>query len=122
MAIAYLLDENLPASLWRAIRRRNITSQNPLDVVRVGEPEDLPLSTDDETILRWIELADRILVTQDKSTMPGHLAHHLASKHHSPGIFMLRLGCSIPTVIEFLELASDASAPDEWRDRIAFVP
>ncbi|MCE9552514.1 MAG: DUF5615 family PIN-like protein [Planctomycetes bacterium] len=122
MAIAYLLDENLPSSLWRALRRRNMMAENPLDVVRVGEPDDLPFSSDDEAILRWAESANRVLVTQDKNTMTHHLSSHLESGRHCPGVFMLRPGCSIPTVIEFLELASEASSPVEWHDRIAFVP
>jgi len=122
MPIAYLLDENLPSSLWRAIRRRNIVAQHPLDAVRVGEPDDLPFRSDDEALLRWAESADRILVTLDKNTMPGHLSSHLASGRHCPGVFMLRPGCSIPMVIDFLELASEASTPDEWCDQIAFVP
>lgn len=122
MAIAYLLDENVPSSLWRAIRRRNITAENPLDAVRVGEPDDLPFSSDDAAILRWAQSTNRILVTLDKSTMPDHLSNRLKSGQHCPGVFMLRPGCSIPMVLEFLELAAEASEADEWRDRIAFVP
>ena len=122
MALAFLLDENLPASLWRAIRRRNITATDTLDVVRVGEISDLPLSTSDEQILIWAEDAERILITQDKNTMPGHLENHLASGRHSPGVFMLRPACSIPSIIEFLELANEASMADEWQDRVTYVP
>ena len=122
MPLAFLLDENLPASLWRAIRRRNILAESPLEAVRVGEPDDLPLGIDDEAILRWAENTDRILVTRDKNTMPGHLSRHLESGRHCPGVFMLRQECSIPIVLEFLELASEASDAKEWWDRIAFVP
>lgn len=122
MALAFLLDENVPARLWRAIQRHNSSSRETLDVMRGGEPADLPLSADDAAILLWAEREDRILVTEDKQTLAGHLERHLQSGRHSPGVFMIRPGTRVGELLDFLVLAAYASQSEEWRDRVVFIP
>jgi uncharacterized protein DUF5615 len=121
MPLKYLFDEHLRGPLWRAVRRYNIGRDEVLDVVRVGDPSDLPLEVDDPTILRWTEREERILVTFDRHTMPIHLADHLAAGRHCPGIFMLPIDSAIQSVINFLVLAAYASQPQEWLDRIEYL-
>lgn len=122
MALAFLLDENVPGRILRAIQRHNQHSELALDVVRVGEPHELPLSAGDRTILRWAEEHRHILVTEDKHTMARHLRAHLDAGRHCPGILLIRPGCSVPAIVEFLALVAHASEPHEWRDRIEYVP
>jgi len=122
MAIRFLLDENLPARAYGAIVRHNAAGGDPINAVRVGQPDDLPLSADDPAILAWTERENRILVTEDKSTMPGHLKAHIEAGHHSPGVFLVRPGAKIPTLLEFLALVTHASQPAEWEDRIQYIP
>lgn len=122
MTLRYLLDEHLRGPLWRAIQWHNSSGVYPLDVVRVGEPPDLPLSSDDPTLLQWAEREQRILVTHDPDTMPKHLADHLAAGRHSPGVFMLRPRSTLPQILSFLVDAAYASEPGEWQDRIQFIP
>jgi hypothetical protein len=122
MEIRYVLDEHLRGQLWRAIQWHNSRGIYPLDVVRVGDLPDLPLGSDDPTILLWAEREQRILVTFDPDTMPAHLANHLSAGHHSPGVFMLRPHSSLPQVVSFLVDAAYASELSEWQDRITFIP
>lgn len=122
MSLRLLLDENIPARLRHAIDRHNLSGEYLLDAVHVGDFEDLPLGSDDSAILRWAEREDRILVTEDKKTMPVHLAAHLEAGRHTPGIFLVRRSTSVPVTVEFLTLASYESGPEEWRDRIEYIP
>ena len=122
MPLLYVLDENVPAAVRKAIQIHNTSSINPLDAISVGDPPDLPLGTDDSTLLLWAELEGRILVTLDENTMPRHLADHLASGHHSPGIFMIRKRSLIPKLVFTLVLAAYAGDPDHYRDRIEYIP
>src|SRR5947209_19270267 len=92
--LKFLLDEHLRGTLWLAIIRHNAQGRMPIDVVRVGDPQDLPLSSSDPIILLWAEREDRILLTEDIHTMPGHLAQHLQAGRHSPGIFVISKGRS----------------------------
>jgi len=69
-----------------------------VDVTRVGDPADLPLGTQDPDLLLWAEREQRVVVTMDRQTMLGHLAAHLQSGHHSPGVFLLRPRHSLPVL------------------------
>jgi hypothetical protein len=63
MPLAFVLDEHLRGSLWRALQRWNLLGVDVLDVVRVGDPPDLPLGTSDPDLLAWAEREGRILVS-----------------------------------------------------------
>src|SRR5207249_4057707 len=102
--LRFLLDEHLRGPLKSAIERQNLLFGLQLDVVAVGDASDLPLGSDDPTILSWAEQKGRILVTLDRRTMNRHLANHLAAGRHSPGVLILDPLCSIPTIIDVLEL------------------
>ncbi len=52
MPLRFLLDENLRGrALWQAIQQHNARGANTLDIVRVGDPPDLPLQSQDSAIL-----------------------------------------------------------------------
>jgi hypothetical protein len=52
--------------------------------------------------------------------MLGHFAAHLGAGHHSPGVFLVALPCSIPEILEALFYYADVSDEGLWRDRILF--
>jgi hypothetical protein len=122
MPLRFLLDEHLRGLLWRAILRHNAAGHHPLDVLRVGDPADLPLGTLDPALLLWIEREQRILLTLDHDTMPGHLTDHLQQGHHVLGIFIIKRQSSIPDVVDYLVLAAHAGNPDDYRDQVNFIP
>ena len=121
MPLAYLFDENLRGLLWQHVRRHNVRSTNLLDVVRVGDVDDLPLGSEDPFILRWAERENRILLSRDEQTLPKHLADHLAAGFRSPGVFLVR-AAPLADVVEFLACAAYASDPDEWENCVTFIP
>jgi hypothetical protein len=122
MPLRYVLDEQLRRALWRATQQYNAAGVAPIDVVRVGGPADPPLGTVDPDLLLWAESQNRILVSFDKKTMPQHLADHLQSGRHSPGVFIIRPGSTIPQVVSFLVIAAYACDPDHFRDRVEYIP
>ncbi len=122
MPLRFLLDEHLRGPLWWAIQRHNSYGVDQIDTVRVGDSDCPALGSSDWEILIWAEQAKTILITLDESTMPDHLASHLRNGHHSPGVFMIRPAIHLPDLVEFLLLAAQVSEPDEWVDRIAYVP
>ncbi len=54
--------------------------------------------------------------------MPGHLADHLASGRHIPGIFTIDANQSIGQTVEELIIIAEASFEDEYQDRIEYLP
>ncbi|HEY7422921.1 MAG TPA: hypothetical protein VH682_01550 [Gemmataceae bacterium] len=120
--LRYVLDENLRGVLWHAIQQHNNQSAFPFDVVRVGDPPDLPQGSADPDILIWAEREGRILVSLDKKTLSGHLAQHLQQGHHSPGIFIMIPSSTLPAIPDYLMHAAYAGDPLDYADGIRFIP
>jgi hypothetical protein len=122
MPLRFLLDEHLRGPLWHAVQRHNAQGGLPVDVVRVGDPPDLPLSSTDEAILLWAEREDRILITEDVHTMPSHLTQHLQTGRRSPGVFVVGLGCTISQLLAHLELVAHAGLAGDYENQITYIP
>ena len=75
----FLLDENTHGAIPDAIRRFNRVGPVQVDVIRVGEADGPPLGIQDDELLIWCEANGQILVSEDVTTLPGHLAAHLAA-------------------------------------------
>src|SRR5215212_11297285 len=100
MKVRFLLDENLSPQLQAGVRRRI----REVDILRVGDRGAPPLETPDEEILRYLEGEQRLLVTNNRTSMPDHLvAHHGAGGHHW-GLVWIRPGARLGQVIESLTL------------------
>jgi hypothetical protein len=122
MAVRFVLDENVRGPLWSAIQAHNGRGIDLVDAVRVGDPLDLPLRTPDPAILIWAEREARVLVTNDKKSMPVHFFGHIQSGHHSPEIFIIRSQSAIPQLVSFLASVANTSEPSEWAGLITFIP
>ena len=100
----YLMDENVDIAYASQMRR-----QRPDLVIRaIGEPGIPPKQTPDPDILIWCEEHEFILVTNNRKSMPGHLADHIAEGRHIPGIFILDPNCRIGQNINELILIADS--------------
>ncbi len=78
MSVRYLIDENLPPRLATALLRLDPA----IDVLRVGDPGAPARGTLDPDILRYLQTAQRLLVTENRVSMPGHVRDHLAAGNH----------------------------------------
>lgn len=113
-----MLDENVTPLL-----RTELLKRKPRIIVwRVGDPGTPPSGTDDPNILIWCEENSFILVTNNRKTIPQHLARHLSVGMHVPGIFELNPNMSIGETIEELLLIWGASKPEEYQDLIIYLP
>ena len=114
----YLLDEHISP-----IYRTQLLYHEPsLTVLIVGDEDAPARSTPDPEILHWCERNNFNLITNNRESMPEHLADHLAAGHHVPGIFTVNLKVSMGLIIEELILIAGASHEDEFRDRIIYIP
>jgi Domain of unknown function (DUF5615) len=118
MSLKYLLDENVNPIYATQLRRLK-----PDLVIRViGEPVTPCKGTLDPEILYWCEDNDFILGTNNRTSMPVHLADYLENYRHIPGIFILNPNLSIRENIEELILAAEASFDNEYQDQINYLP
>ncbi|GJD21042.1 hypothetical protein RIVM261_059980 [Rivularia sp. IAM M-261] len=86
MKVRFLLDENLAPRLKVALLRLN----PQIDILRVGEPDAPELGTLDPDVLRYLELSQRLLVTDNRASMPGHLEEHWNVGGHIWGLLWIR--------------------------------
>jgi hypothetical protein len=94
MIAGLLLDEHLPKWWSRDLRR----AMSELIVWRV------------------------LLLTNNRKSMPKHLADYVAMGRHVPGIFVVDPRVSIPVLAATLTLIAGASLEDEYRDQIQYLP
>lgn len=118
MTLKYLIDENVNPIYPKQLRRRE-----PTIVVRVvGELDSPPLGTLDPEILLWCESRNFILVTNNRTSMPVHLADHLNQDRYVLGIFILSPNLSIGDHLVELIVIAQGSFDDEYQDQIIHLP
>ena len=105
MPLSYLLDEQMPPAYQSQLLRR----EPALIVWRVGFPGSPPKGTLDPEILAWYEQHDFVLVTNNRKSMPRHLADHLAAGRHIPGILTVDITRDLAGNLDDLLLAALAS-------------
>lgn len=117
MALEYLLDENVDVAYRDQLAQRGV-----LSVRVVGDGGAPSKRTTDPEILVWCERNGFVLVTNNRRTMPRHLADHLAAGRHVPGIIVLDDDLGIGGNLDELLLIAGASLSDELRDQIVYLP
>jgi hypothetical protein len=63
----------------------------------------------------------RVLVTHDAKTMPRHFGEFVQS-HKSAGVIVVPQHMSVSTVVDELLLIASATSPDDWTNRICYLP
>lgn len=117
--VAFLLDEHMPLALVNAL----LGAEPSIDVTCVGQPGGPPKRTPDQQLIELAELEGRAIVTFDKSTMPGHAAAHNAMGGHTFGVFIFKDDHLSPgRMASELVMIWTASEPDEWIDRVEYLP
>lgn len=105
--------------------RDEIAKHAPDVIVRfVGEAAGAapPLGTLDPAILRWCEREQFVLVTNNRRSMPEHLAAFAARGGRMPGVFVIKIGWTIAQTADHLALVSGGSFIAEYQNQIRYLP
>jgi hypothetical protein len=117
----FLGDENFNEHIITGLRAK----YPALDTLTFAE-SGLATGLTDPLLIEETARLDRILLTHDKRTMPGHfasvLARWLPAGRHMPGVLILRDDLPVALAIEQVALVWGASRAEEWRDRVVFLP
>jgi len=116
--VRYLIDESLPLALVAGLRRR----EPAIDVWRVGQQGMPAFGADDADILVFCEKAQRMLVSLDRATLPGHAGEHVDAGHHTNGVLLVTRRCTLRMMLEDLLLVWSTTDADEWLDVVAYLP
>ena len=115
MRVRFQADADLDGRIVRGLRR-----VAPEIEIRTATDAGLAGLTDPE-VLHIAAEAGRILVSQDRRTMPAHFARY-AFGGPSPGVVLLREAIPIAIAIEELVLIGSASTAEEWIGRLVWIP
>jgi len=116
--VRFLLDENLSPRLKIAVLRLNPA----IDIVRVGESNAPLLGTLDPDVLRYLELSQRLLLTDNRASMPSHLEAHWTEGRHIWGLFWVRPRTPIGQLAQELLLIWETTEAEEWIDLLEWIP
>lgn len=115
MKVKFQADADLDARVVRALKRKA-----PEIDIRTATDAGLE-GLDDSQVLRIAAQAGRVVVSQDRRTMPGHFRRFVANTQ-SPGVVLLRAGISIAAATDELELIWSSSETEEWTNRLLWIP
>ncbi len=114
--IRCLADEDFNHDLLRGLLRRSAQ----LDLTRV---QDLGLrGADDDAVLAEAARQQRVLLTHDLSTAIGRAWHRIAHGQPMPGVIAVPQSLGLGAAIEDLLLILEYSLPEDWTDRIVYLP
>lgn len=88
----------------------------------IGDGVGPARGTFDPQILIWCEAQRSVLITDNRRSMPRHLADHVREGRSVPGIFSINLSMSVAQLGEHLIFIAQVSFPDEYRNSIWFLP
>jgi predicted nuclease of predicted toxin-antitoxin system len=115
MRVKFQADADLDERVLRGLRRA--MPEIDFRTATAAGLEGLP----DPEVLRVAAEAGRVLVSQDRRTMPSHF-RRFVSAATSPGVILLREGVSIASAIEELLLIGSASEAEDWVNRLIWIP
>lgn len=110
MKIRYLFDENMDPRFATVLARH----YPMIDVRYVGSGHAPAFGTLDPEILLYLEQTLRILITDNRKSMPGHLVDHANAGRHHWGIFIVSKQASYKPLADLVFLYWDASEAEEW--------
>lgn len=116
MKIRFQADNDLNEDILRSVKR--LKSQ--IDFQRAPEL-GLHRGVPDPEVLRLCAEQERMLVTHDRDTMPGHFIDFITHRD-CPGIFIVSRRLSIGKAADWLALYWDASEAEEHKNQIIFLP
>ena len=114
----FLLDEHVNPAIQRQLHRL----ETHIEILVIGQPSAPRKGTFDEDLLIWLEENNYIFITENRSTIPVHLADHFAKGRHIPGILWIRPNRKIGEIIQELYLIWLVSTAEEYQDRTLFIP
>ncbi len=118
MKIKFLLDENLSPRLKIAVLRLN----PEIDILRIGEPNTPTLGTLDPDVLQYLGLSQRLLVTDNRTSMPGHLEEYWLLNQQMWGLFWVRPTTTMGKLAEELIMIWETSSAEEWINVVDWIP
>jgi hypothetical protein len=106
------VNDDILSGLFHRRPTLNLISVREVGLRTAGDPK----------ILEWTAAEDRILITQDRSTMTHFANQRIAAALRMPGMFVIRNKPPFGPLIDDILLLDSCSIEDEWNNRVIFLP
>ncbi len=114
--VRFLFDEDFNGHIVHGFRRRQPNAD--ARTVREAGLE----GAEDSVVLKWAASNGRVLVSHDRRTMGTEARNRIGANLPTAGLILIAQDCAMGLAIAELVLVSEATAAEEWRDTIAFLP
>lgn len=115
MTLRFQADADFNYKIVLALRRRE-PAVDFMDAQRGGV-----IGAPDYQVLRIAADSGRIVVSHDRRTMPAQMVRFV--EHcSSPGLIIVKQDLDIGAAVEDLLLIWAGTSPEEWRNKIGYVP
>lgn len=114
--IRLLADENFEGPIYRGV----LAIKPDADFIRAQDT--VMLGADDPDLLAWAATEERLLLTHDVNTMPGHAYDRVRDGLPMTGVFIVNQDAPIKQIIEQIVLLIECSSLEEWQNRVEFLP
>ena len=118
MKVKFILDENLSPRLKIAVLRLN----PEIDILRVGDENAPKLGTLDPDVLIYLGISQRLLITDNRTSMPEHLKDYWQTAQKMWGLLWVRPTTTMGKLAEELILIWETSQAEEWINVIDWIP
>lgn len=110
------VDQDFDHDILRGLRLR-LPGLDAVTALQVG----LDRKSDPE-ILVWAAGQDRVVVTHDRNTMPGHAYNRVRVDEPMAGVFVVPREMPVGRAISELEVLIACSLEGEWSGLVVFLP
>ncbi len=116
----FLVDENLHRAIVAGVRRYDAA----IDILHVGDASAPPIGALDPDILDYCAHTQRILVTDNRKSMPGHVATLQQAGQQHWGILKVRKGRKrdIGGIVDTLTLIWELEEAKDYLDKEEWIP
>ena len=111
-----LAEEDFRGVLTRTLRRRLPT----LDLITASEAG--LLERHDRLVLAWAAEQGRVLLTSDRSTMPGYAYERVRAGLGMPGVVVVRQRLPVALAVDELLILIECSLEDELENQVRYLP
>jgi hypothetical protein len=111
-----LIDHDLDQDILRGLLQR-VADLDAVTAHEVGLSE-----APDPELLSWAAKENRLIVTHDRRTMPGHAADLMTAGEIIAGVIVVSRHLPIRQVLDELEVIVSCSEADEWQNIVRRLP
>lgn len=112
--IRFLSDEGFHHAITHQLRDRGVDVVTAQEIGLVRTP--------DPVILEWAANEERIVITNDASSMPDHAYDRMHAGLPMPGVFVAHQSTGIGVIVEELHTIAACSLDREWDNQVRYIP